>query len=169
MRSVRKVTFLGLMLAMIIALTALEYLIPPLPLLPPGVKPGLSNIVTMYCLFFVNPWAAVTLNFLKAIFVLSTRGFTAGLLSLCGGMLSIGVIILLNYVFKNKISYAAISVAGACGHNIGQYAMAAVLLSTPALVVYLPVLLISGVVMGVITGTILKLVLPALNKINRGL
>lgn len=162
-KKTKKIVFLGIMLAMIITLTALEHMLPPIPLLPPNVRLGLSNIVTMYCVFFVGRVSAVTLNVLKSLFVLLTRGIVAGVLSLCGGLLSILLIILLASVFREKISYAAVSVAGAIAHNIGQYAAVSVILAAP-FVYYLPVLLVSGVVMGLLTGTMLRALLPVLRK-----
>ena len=163
MRKAKQITFLGLMLAVIITLTAIEQTLPPLPLLPPNVRLGLSNIVTMYCALFVSRTSAVTLNILKSLFALLTRGHMAGLLSLCGGLLSICLIILLAAVFGDKISYAAVSVAGALAHNMGQYAAVSVLLAAP-FVYYLPILIVSGTVMGLVTGTLLKVLLPVLHK-----
>ena len=156
----KKIARYGLMLALIFTLTAAENMLPPLPLLPPGVKLGLSNIVTMYCVFYIGRAPAVGLNALKALFVTLTRAPVAGLLSLCGGMLSVCAVILLLFVFREKLSYAAAGVSGACAHNIGQYAAASLLLGTPYLLYYLPVLLISGVIMGTVTGTLLKVLLP---------
>jgi heptaprenyl diphosphate synthase len=154
------------MLAVIVVLTAAEHLLPPLPLLPPGVKLGLSNIVTMYCVFYVGRGSAVTLNILKSLFVLLTRGALAGALSLSGGLLSIGAVILLVFLWKEKASYAAVSVVGACAHNLGQYTAVSVVLRANYLTAYLPVLLISGLVMGLATGTLLKATLPALRRMN---
>ncbi len=150
MRSTRKLTFLAMMLAAVLILTALEHMMPPLPFLPPNIKLGLSNIITMYCVFFVSRSSAVTINVLKALFVFLTRGPVAGMLSFSGGFLSIGAIILLTIIFKEKISYAALSVTGAVSHNLGQYAAVSVVLQTAQLVYYLPVLLVSGVIMGMI-------------------
>ncbi|NLX93720.1 MAG: Gx transporter family protein, partial [Clostridiales bacterium] len=44
----KKIALLGILGAQALALSALENLIPAFPGLPPGAKPGLSNIVTMY-------------------------------------------------------------------------------------------------------------------------
>ncbi len=167
MKGTRRLTFQAMMLAIILVLTALEHMLPPLPFLPPNVKLGLSNIVTMYCVFFVSKSSAVTMNALKAFFVFLTRGPVAGILSLSGGLLSIGVVILLTLIFKEKISYALTSVFGAISHNLGQYAAVSVILQAPYMVYYIPVLLVSGVVMGVITGALLKVILPVFNRINK--
>ena len=43
-----RLTTLAVLGALAIVLSALENLIPPLPMMPPGAKLGLSNIVTMF-------------------------------------------------------------------------------------------------------------------------
>ena len=168
MKISKKVALHGLMLAVIVVLTTAEHMLPPLPFVPPGVKLGLSNIVTMYCVFFISRASAVTLNVLKALFVLLTRGWLAGVLSLCGGLLSVGAVLLLLLFWKDKASYAAVSATGACAHNLGQYAAVSVLLRANYFTYYLPILLVSGIIMGLVTGMLLKVVLPALRKIDRG-
>ena len=165
MKKTKKIAFIGIMLAIIMALSALEHMLPPLPLLPPNVKLGLSNIITMYCVFFISRAQAVTLNIAKSFFVLLVRGPVAAALSFCGGMLSICVIIMLILIFRERISYAAASVAGAIAHNTGQLIAVSFILYSPYIIYYLPVLIISGVIMGMITGTLLKVVMPVLNNI----
>ncbi|MDR1688188.1 MAG: Gx transporter family protein [Clostridiales bacterium] len=167
MRKTKKIAVLGLLLAIILILTTLEHMLPPLPFMPPNVRLGLSNIVTMYGAFFISPASAVVLTVLKAGFVLLTRGPVAGVLSLSGGIISILVIIIANLVSGGKISYAMISVCGALAHNFGQYAAVSVLIGSPYLAYYLPVLILTGVVMGIVTGTLLKYVMPALKEITR--
>ncbi|MCL2856408.1 MAG: Gx transporter family protein [Oscillospiraceae bacterium] len=169
---IRQITFLGIVLAIVFVLSAMESLLLTLPFLPPHARPGLSNIAVMYCLLCVGYRQAVGLNAAKSLFVLLTRGPTAGLLSLCGGMLSIAVIVLLLKLFDGKgaggkMSYASLSVAGAISHNIGQFAAVMVILSTPAMVYFLPTLIISGIVTGLLTGTLLKTLMPALTRIRR--
>ena len=154
------------MLSLIIVLSVLENMLPPIPALPPGVHLGLSNIVTMYALFTIGKKTAVLLNVLKSVFVFVTRGAIAGALSLSGGMLSIFVIIALGAFLGAKISFAALSVAGAVFHNVGQLAAITVVLDNFAAVYYLPVLIVSGVVMGSVTGTVLNVVMPRLQKID---
>ncbi|MDR0271937.1 MAG: Gx transporter family protein [Clostridiales bacterium] len=160
----KKIAFLGLMLAIMLICTALEHMLPPIPFLPPNVRLGLANIALMFCVFFVSRSSAITLNALKAFFVLLTRGPIAGVFSLCGGLLSVCVIILLLYIFREKISYTAVSVAGATAHNFGQFAAFSVLISLHLW--YLPVLIIAGIATGIVTGTMLKILLPVIGKIR---
>ena len=166
--SVQKLTRTALMLALIIVLSILENMLPPLPALPPGVHLGLSNIVTMYALFTIDKKTAVTLNFLKSVFVFMTRAAIAGALSLMGGMLSILAVILLDRLIGKKVSYTALSVAGAVFHNIGQLTGVIIILDNPAALGYLPVLIVSGVIMGSVTGTVLNVVMPRLTSAVKG-
>ena len=65
--------------AQAIALGWLESLLPAVPWLPPGAKPGLANIIIMFAAGNLGlGWAAV-LALVKAGFAFVTRGVTAGL------------------------------------------------------------------------------------------
>jgi heptaprenyl diphosphate synthase len=130
----------------------------------PGVKLGLSNIAVMYALFLLDKKQAFTIAALKAVFVFVTRGLTAGILSFCGGMLSILVMLLLILIFKDSISYLILSIFGAVAHNLGQITAISVIYTNIALWVYLPVLLIAGVVAGIATSTLLRFILPAFRR-----
>lgn len=158
------ISYMAMLLTLIVVLSIFESMLPPFPMLPPGVKIGLANIVTMYTLFFLGKKEAFALNIAKGIFVLITRGFIAGVLSLCGGVVSICVIILLSALFKNKISYMLLSIAGAVFHNMGQLlALVFMLQNNKYTLYYAPVLVISGIIMGCITGILLKTLLPVLS------
>jgi len=154
------------MLGMVYALVTLEQMV-PVPFLPPHVKPGFANIIIMFCVFFVGRRKAFMLNCLKALFVLITRGVIAGLLSLSGGVLSIAVIIILASLKNKTIGYAFISVMGAVTHNMAQLMVIMVLMGSTALIYYAPVLVIAGVAAGLLTGGLLKTLLPVLKNIIR--
>jgi len=160
----KKLAILAMMLALITVVSALEHMLPPLPLLPPHVRLGLSNVVTMYTLFFIGRGPAVALAFLKSLFVFLMRGAAAGFLSLCGGMLSICVIILLSALTRNRVSYLLLSEAGAVTHNIGQMLAASLILQTDIVFYYLPVLVVSGILLGGLSGTALRIVMPVFHK-----
>ena len=161
----KTVARMGLMLALALILALMERMIPPLPMLPPGVNLGLANIVVMYCVFFLGARHAFGIAALKSAFVALTRGPVAGALSLCGGLLSLLVIWVLIAAFKRRISYVATSICGAVGHNAGQIFLASLILNTMALY-YLPVLIVSGIVMGMMTGATLTVLLPILHRIS---
>ena len=155
----------GILFAVALTLSFFESMIPTAGFLPPGVKLGLSNIVTMYAVFTVGASTAVSIVVLKSCFVFITRGIIASALSLSGGLLSILVMILLSKIFNKNKNYLIISIFGAICHNIGQITAASIIISSK-LIYTLPVLVISGVVMGIITGIILKTVMPYINKLR---
>ncbi len=161
----KNIALSGLMLSLIIVLSIIESLFPALPFLPIGVKLGLSNIVIMYSIFFINKKNSFFLAFFKSFFVFLTRGLIASLLSFGGGILSILIIILFLSIFKNKISYLTLSILGAVFHNIGQISVLGIITNNVYIFYYLPVLIVSGIFMGIITGVLLQAIMPAFKKI----
>ena len=164
----RKIALTGIMCALALALSYLETLIPAYPGFPPGAKPGLSNIVTMFMAGSSGTPYAFFITIIKGLFAGVTRGFTAMLMSLSGGILSTAAACLLFKFAKNKLGYIGISIVCAVCHNIGQLAAACIISGTASLVVgYGPLLLIFAVVTGLLTGAILKAVMPTLAKIAK--
>lgn len=159
-----KIVLLALFFALAMVLSLAESIL--LPTLPMGIKLGLSNIIVMYCLFFIGEKEALTLAVLKAIFVLLVKSFYSALISLSGGLFSV---LVMGWFIKSdnkKTSYLLISVFGALAHNIGQLAAVVVLMQQPRVAYLLPVLVISGCVVGCITGTTLKILLPHVKRIT---
>lgn len=163
--SAYKIAFLGLMLSLAVAFSFLESLLPTTALLPPGIKLGLSNMVTMYCVFFVGAKPALAVAFAKSAFVLLTRGPVAAFMSVAGGTVSVAAMALVLRFFPELSNYF-VSIAGAVFHNLGQLCAALIILDSVFAVYYLPVMVISGVIMGVITGILLRLVMPYLKNIS---
>lgn len=164
----KKIALMGLMLAMVIVLLWIERMLPPLPILPPNFKLGLSNIIVMYILFFIGRKEAITLVVLKAFFNMMIRGPIGGLLSLSGGIASILIIILMMWIFKEKVSYTVLSIAGAIFHNIGQLIVISLLFQNFLLLtLYLPMLLVVGTISGTLTGIVLKVLLPAFERLHK--
>lgn len=159
-----RVAFTGLLAALALSFSFLEGLIPPIPVLPPGAKLGLSNIVVLYAAGSLGLPTALFLACLKGGFALLTRGVTAGLLSISGGVLSALVMWLL--LQKTRASLSLVGVCGALSHNAAQLC-AAWLLTSAAVVFYLPFLVLFGVLTGLLTGLVLKLTLPPLQRIER--
>ena len=123
-----KVSLMGLLFALAMAFSYLESML-VIPGLLPGMRLGLSNLVTMYCLFFLGKRAGYTMAVMKAVFVVLTRGFVAGMLSLSGGILSVKAIVVVDFLSKHSLHYITLSVIGAIFHNIGQLILARYLTS----------------------------------------
>lgn len=156
----------AMVFATALVLAVIENALPALPIAVPGVKFGLSNIAVMYALFFLGRKEAYTIAILKSGFVFVTRGAIAAALSLAGGILSITVMVLLIFLFREKISYLILSIFGAVFHNVGQFAVITIIYTGMNLWAYFPVLLISGLVAGLVTSTLLRFIMPAFNRIG---
>lgn len=160
-----KITTIGMLSALAIIISAVEMMIPPLPMMPPGAKPGFSNIVTMYASFSIGIPSALFIALIKSCFVGVTRGATAFLMSLSGGLLSTLVMGCMFKLKRNPFGLIGIGIAGALTHNLAQL-MIAFLVTSGAVIYYLPFLIIYAIITGSVTGIILKITLPALNKMN---
>lgn len=159
-----RVAFTGMLGALALALSFLEGLLPPLPMLPPGARLGLSNVVTMYAAGSMGLPCALFLAVIKSGFAFLGRGLTAGLMSLSGGVISTLLMWLL--LRRAGVSLMAIGVCGALAHNGAQLAVAW-FLTSQAVIFYIPSLLLFGVLTGLLTGLVLKLSLPPLQKLGR--
>ncbi len=154
----------AILCAQAIALGWLEGLLPAFPWLPPGAKPGFSNIITMFAASSLGFGKALAVTVVKAGFAFVTRGVTAGAMSLAGGVLSTAAMYLLLKYAGKKLGLTGISVIGALCHNAGQLAVAAILTGTADIIYYAPMLALFGVLTGAVTGIIFKAVIPALEK-----
>ncbi|MDY4785620.1 Gx transporter family protein [Pygmaiobacter massiliensis] len=162
----RRVAFSGMLFALAIVLSVVEGIVTPALGLPPGIKPGLANIVVMYALFTMGAGQAAVLVLMKSFFVFLTRGVAAAALSASGGFCSLAVMLLLLLLTRRQASYLILSVMGAITHNLGQLAMAALWLSTAVSFAYTPVLILAGIGMGTMTSLTLKALMPTLQKLN---
>lgn len=147
----RKPALLGLLTAVALTIFLVEAQLPPvLPV--PGVKLGLANIVTVFTVFALGPGEGILVLaariFLGAVFC---GNFSSILYSAAGGACAIAVTIALRRILTQKQLFVA-GCLGAMAHSIGQIAMAALVLGTASVFVYLPVLLAVSLVTGLFTG-----------------
>ena len=147
----KRIALLGLLTAIALTIFMIEAQIPAvIPI--PGVKLGLSNIVTVFAVFTLGPWDGVAVLacriFLGAVFA---GNFSTILYSAAGGFLSILVTMGLRKILKENQIWAA-GCLGAIAHSVGQMIAAIAITRTPGLLVYLPVLVIISIFTGLFTG-----------------
>lgn len=164
MKSTKRLTLTALLCAVALVLSFIEGLFVFIPQCP-GVKVGLSNIAVMFAVFCMDKKTAFSVSVLKSLFALLTRGAMAGLLSLAGGVASVIVMILLAKIFKGA-SVASISVFAALTHNLAQFAVISLVYAPASMLPYLPLLIISGIVFGVVNAVFLHGVRPALLRLG---
>ena len=163
----RKIAFLGIAGTLCIVLSALEsLLVPVIPGLPPGAKPGLSNIVIMLLSATGQTSGILFPVLMKSLFVLMTRGASAFFMSLSGGMLSALVMLFLYKRQFRNVTETGIGVLSACAHNTGQLLVSMLYTGTSALIGYYPVLLLFGTVTGLVTGIFTAVLLPRVRELT---
>lgn len=147
----RKLTVMALLCAIALTIFLVEAQLPPLLPLP-GVKLGLSNIVTVFAVFALGPGEAAAILFVR-IFLGSVFGgnFSTVFYSAAGGACAIAASIALRRVLKEDQLWVA-GCAGAVAHSVGQMAAAIIISGTPSLCVYLPLMIVCSVVTGLFTG-----------------
>ena len=161
----RQTALTGVLSAQALALSFVESLIPAIAGFPPGAKPGLSNVVVMFAAGTLGVPQTIAIALIKAVFAGLTRGFTAFFMSLAGGVLSTAAALILLRSKKIKLGYIGIGIICAVCHNIGQLCVASVISGTPRLFMsYGPFLLLAAMLTGFLTGTVLKYIMPALEK-----
>lgn len=164
----KKIALTGILSAQALALSFLESLIPAVAGFPPGAKPGFSNVVVMFSAATLGIPQTVAIALIKALFAGLTRGFTAFFMSLSGGLLSTAAALILLRAPKIRFGYIGIGILCAVCHNIGQLCAASIISGTPRLFIsYGPFLLLAALLTGFLTGTVLKYVMPALEKQTR--
>ena len=162
---IKRITFLALMTAASVALSFAESLIPVASFMLPGSKLGLSNIVVMFAASALGFWPTFFIVVAKALFAAVTRGVSAGLMSLAGGLLSAGCLLLIFRKLK-FIGSIGTGVISALMHNAGQLAVSFIMLQSPAVMGYIPVLILASVGTGILTGTLFRVGEPYLNKLK---
>lgn len=118
----------------------------------PGIKLGLSNIVTVYAVFVLGPGKAAMILFARVFLGAVFSGQMSTILySGAGGALAIAVTILSRRFLSDKQIWVA-GVLGSIAHCIGQMAVALGVTLTPGLLAYLPVMILIGIFTGAFTG-----------------
>ena len=166
---VKMLAYMAMMLAVMIVLSMIERLLPPPVPMAPTVRLGLSNVMTMYALFFLGRSQAFTLTASKALFITLIRGPMAGVVSAAAGLFSLLVIIVLLFASRGRGSYIILSVAGATAHNFAQLPVISLFPGAPPLGLMMaaswPFLLIFGIIFGAVTGTVLRVVMPYMDRL----
>lgn len=146
----KKISTYGLLVALAFIFSYIETLI-PINLGVPGIKLGLANIVVMIALYTMGSKEAFSMALIRVVLVAFTFGNLMMMMySLAGSILSCISMILLKKT--GKFSMVGVSISGGVMHNVGQILMAILVLDTIQLYYYLPVLILSGIITGILIG-----------------
>lgn len=169
----KKVAWLGMLIALAFVFSYIESLI-PIQLGVPGAKLGLSNLVVMVALYTLDDKYAFALAVVRIILNgFAFGGMAAMIYSLAGGMMSFAVMVGVRRIGRSsapetgahKVSVLGVSVLGGVFHNVGQIIAAMLVLETPGLIYYLPVLAVCGTASGTAIGVLAAMVIRRVGKV----
>ena len=150
---IRKMTILGLYTTIALTIFMIEAALPGLAPVP-GMKLGLANIVTLFMISRYPVREVSLVLFMRILLSSIFAGQAVSLLySLSGGVLCLLVTALVHRLIGRKYIYLT-SIMGAAAHNAGQILAAFAILKSPGVFVYLPYLMVSGIVTGLFTGLV---------------
>lgn len=162
---VRRIVSDAVFICLALAVSYLEFLLPISMIIPiPGFKLGLANIVIIFVAFNIGFQDAILVGFIKNILVYLLFGNVTSLLFSTGGLI-LSLIVILNaiyWLYKTN-SWIGISVLSAVAHNIGQLIVAIFTIGEVTVLWYLPYLIFSGIICGLLTGILLMV---SMNKLS---
>ncbi len=168
MKNIKKVTNIGLLTAMALAISLIEHMIPiPVPI--PGAKLGFSNMIILMTLYLYGFKSALLVGVLKSfLLMLITGSVTAFFYSLTGAVLaSIGMAVSMKLLNKFS-SFIGISEIGAFFHNLGQILVASVFMGNIKMLIYFPALVMMGVFTSFFVGLSVNYVANHMDKLGFG-
>ena len=153
----KRIANMAMLVALAIIFSYVEFMI-PINLGIPGIKLGLANLVIVIALYTLKLSDVWIISILRILII----GFMFGsgmsiIYSLAGAIVSLIVMMLVK-----KIN--GFSIIGAVCHNLGQIAVAMIVVETTSILYYVPALLVAGLITGAIIGIISKRVLVAIKK-----
>ncbi len=154
---IRKIAILSIFISLAMVLSYVDSLI-YIPFTPPYFKIGIANIVVIYTLYKMGIKEACIVSIFRLILSsILFNNIITFIYSFSGALLSLLLMILLKKT--KKFTQVTISIIGAIMHNVGQIIVAIILMDTKEIVLYLPVLIITGIIAGLGVGVLSNVVL----------
>ena len=159
-RKIRRLALAGMLTAVMFIIGYVESLLPPFFSVP-GIKPGFANIPVMIAINLIDWKAAAAMSFTRIIISgLTFSGLFACIYSLGGAVLSITIMVLMK---KNgKFGIIGMSMTGGAVHNLGQVIVAVIFVGKGVLYDF-PILVVSGLAAGMLTGIVTGAMLKLLS------
>lgn len=151
MSKAKRISVLAMIVSAAMLLSFIESRLPSFTAVP-GIKVGLANIAVTFALYKLGVKEAAVVSAVRVCLMALLFGSLVSMIyGLSGALLSLIIMSLLKGL--RRFSPVGVSVVGGVAHNVGQIAAACILLRTSAIAYYLPVLLLTGTLAGVVTGT----------------
>ena len=165
MAKTRKLALMALLTAIALTIFVIEAQIPaPVPI--PGVKLGLANIITLIAMCLLGKKEAGAVLLVRVLMGAMFAGSPSTLLfSAVGGLFAYLTMCLTVGLFGEDRLWIVSALAG-LAHNAGQLLTCALVVKTPGVFAYAPILAVSGVITGVFTGLAAMYLIRALRNMK---
>ena len=159
---ISKLANMSMFTALALIFSYIESMIPAFIAIP-GIKLGLANIVVIVLLCKTSWKEALIVSIVRVVISSLLFGtIMTFLYSFVGAIFSLLVMIILKKI--SNLTNVTISVLGGVFHNFGQIIVACIITSTAQIIYYLPILLISGTISGIIIGFLATLIVKRLKS-----
>ncbi|QBD84654.1 Gx transporter family protein [Clostridium tetani] len=166
LKNIKKLVFISLLVSIALIIYIVEAQLPLLLPGIPGIKLGLSNSISLFALLTLGGKEALLIMFLRTILGSFLGGSMSSFFySVAGGLFSNIIMIFLYNKFKDKLSLWSISIIGALFHNIGQLLVASIIIQDLRIYMYLPILMLSGIITGYFIGILTNLLYKHTSKV----
>ena len=162
---VQKLTRLAMLLALGVLLNYAEVVLLPTAFITPGVKLGIANTVGLIVLYYFDDRTYFFYGMMRILLTSLFTGFGFNFLIALSGWLVASIVVILIHQF-NRLSIFGLSMMAAVFHGVGQILMVAVLYQSIYMINYLPVLLVSGLIAGLLVAKISQQVLIRMQRVR---
>jgi heptaprenyl diphosphate synthase len=166
MGKTRKLALMAVLTAIALTIFMIENQLPSIVPIP-GVKLGLANIITLTAMVLLGRKEAGAVLLVRIIMGAMFAGSPATLLySGAGGLLAYVVMCITIGLFSEKQLWIVSALAG-IAHNAGQLIACVLVVKTPGVFAYAPILAVSGIITGCFTGFAAMYLVQALKKVKK--
>lgn len=157
----KRLAVMAMAVALAMILSYVESQIPAFVAIP-GIKMGLPNILVVFVLYKLGWKDAIVISLLRVLLVSVLFGSVLSLAySIAGATVSfIGMLLMKK---SGLFSTVAVSVVGGVLHNAAQIGVACLVMETNLITYYLPFLVLSGTLAGIVIGLVSALTVKRVN------
>lgn len=150
----QRLSYITMLAALAIVINLFEsYFIPPIQF---GIRFGLANIIALIAILLFGVRELLFVNILRVTLGSLLRGYIFGssFWISFGGVLLSTIVIIISAKFKTSTLF--MSILSAIAHSFGQVLVVMLLYKQSGIISLLPLLTISSVLTGILTGTVAK-------------
>ena len=164
----KRLIYISLLAAQGVVITMLERAIPFPFAFAPGAKLGLANIITLLAIFTLPYKDSLKVVWMRLLISTLLGGtLSTFLYSFAGAFLSYGGMLLVRLLGPKRVSMIGLSATGGILHNVGQLAMASLSAQSFSVMLYLPILSVTGIFSGIAVGVAANYLLEHVSTIRQ--